>query len=164
MEDALAGGWGEFGVAMAGAAAALAGLVMVVVSVNIREILALEGLSARAATAVGSLVFVVVAAGASLVPGQSLPVLGGEILAATVLAALLHIHSQRRNFTLTDRPLSERVSHLIAVPVQLAPLVVGAILLLTGDPGGLYWVAAGVVLTIIGSMVDAWVLMVEILR
>ena len=30
--------------------------------------------------------------------------------------------------------------------------------------GGLYWVAAGIVLAILGAVANAWVLLVEILR
>ena len=44
-------GWSEFAVAAAGATAALAGLVIVGISVNIKEILAFPGLTARAAAA-----------------------------------------------------------------------------------------------------------------
>ena len=56
MTESVTAGWSEFAAAAAGAAAALAGLVMVAISVNIREILTLPGLPARAAAAVGSLV------------------------------------------------------------------------------------------------------------
>ena len=41
---------------------------------------------------------------------------------------------------------------------------IGAVLLLADADWSLYWVAAGLVLTVAGSMLDAWVLMVEILR
>ena len=43
MTGTVSEGWSEFAVATAGAAAALARLVMVAVSVNIREILVLPG-------------------------------------------------------------------------------------------------------------------------
>ena len=90
MDDTLTAGWSDFAVALAGAAAALAGLVMVAISVNIKEILALPGVTARAAAAVGSLVLVVVTAGLLLVPGQPAPVLGAELLVPAALAVLLH--------------------------------------------------------------------------
>ena len=56
MIEQVTAGWAEFSVATAGAGAALAGLVMVVISVNVREILASPSLPARAGAAVGSLV------------------------------------------------------------------------------------------------------------
>ena len=37
-------------------------------------------------------------------------------------------------------------------------------LLLTGAEEGVYWIAAGVLAVFIGSVANAWVLLVEILR
>jgi hypothetical protein len=166
MDDTLTSGWNDFAVALAGAAAALAGLVMVAISVNIREILALPGVTARAAAAVGSLVLVVVTAGLLLVPGQPAAVLGVELLATAALAITLHAVSLVKRMHQGTVP---RFTRGIAVPIaalQLLPVVIGALLLVFADDdgGGLYWVAAGLLLTIAGSMLDAWVLMVEILR
>ena len=48
--------------------------------------------------------------------------------------------------------------------VQVLPFGIGAALLLTGAEQGIYWVAAGVLLVFIGSVANAWVLLVEILR
>jgi modulator of FtsH protease len=44
------------------------------------------------------------------------------------------------------------------------PLVVGAVSLIAGSGGGLYWIAAGVITTIFAAVVNAWILLVEILR
>ena len=44
------------------------------------------------------------------------------------------------------------------------PLLIGAISVMIGDGGGLYWVAAGVVFAILAAIANAWVLLVEILR
>ena len=41
---------------------------------------------------------------------------------------------------------------------------IGALAVLFAFGGGLYWVAAGIVLAILGSVANAWVLLVEILR
>jgi hypothetical protein len=166
MDETLTTGWSDFAVAIAGAAAALAGLVMVAISVNIKEILALPGVTARAAAAVGSLVLVVVTAGLLLVPGQPAPALGVELLVPAALAITLHCVSLVKRMRQAAAP---RFSRGIAIPValaQLLPVVWGALLLIgAGDGGGgLYWVAAGLLLTVAGSMLDAWVLMVEILR
>jgi hypothetical protein len=55
------------------------------------------------------------------------------------------------------------VKSMVAM-VQTVPFVVGGILLLAGSYVGLYWLAAGVLLVFIGSVANAWVLLVEILR
>lgn len=165
MDATVTAGWSDFAVALAGAAAALAGLVMVAISVNIREILAFSGLTSRAAAAIGSLVLVVVVAALILIPGQPGSLLGAEVLIAVVPVVVLHIVSLRRR-----RRDGASARHSLALYVPLAALqllpVAGGGLLLLFAPGtaGLYLLAAGLILTVIGSMLDAWVLMVEILR
>lgn len=165
MAAELTTAWGDFAVAMAGAAAALAGLVMVAISVNIKEILAFRGLTARAASAIGSLVLVVVMAALILLPGQPAPILGAEVLVAVVPVIVLQVVSLHRRTHQSDSAGHSLALYVPLVTLQLAPVIGGALLLLlAGDGAGLYWLAAGMVLTVVGSMLDAWVLMVEILR
>jgi modulator of FtsH protease len=42
--------------------------------------------------------------------------------------------------------------------------VVGAISLIAGAGGGLYWVLGGIVGALVGTVLNAWVLLIEILR
>jgi modulator of FtsH protease len=61
-------------------------------------------------------------------------------------------------------PLSWTLGNL---PILLFPplaFVGGGCSLLAGSGGGLYWVLAGTVLTFVAASVNAWVLLVEILR
>ena len=44
------------------------------------------------------------------------------------------------------------------------PVLVGGVYLLAGASGGLYWVAAGIMLTLAATVWNAWVLLIEILR
>jgi hypothetical protein len=44
------------------------------------------------------------------------------------------------------------------------PFVVAGIALVEGGAEGLYWVVAGVVLSFVVAVIDAWVLLVEIHR
>ena len=44
------------------------------------------------------------------------------------------------------------------------PYVVGGLLVLADVDGGLYWVIGGVIGAICGAVLNAWVLLVEILR
>ena len=168
MTEPVTTGWTDFALATAGAAAALAGLVMVAISVNIRQILGLAGVSARAAAAIGSLVLVVVSSALLLIPGQPGSVLGVELLAAAAGAVALHGVSLNQIMRQATRPRTARLLSLPIAAAQLVPLIVGALILVFGGTGSpaaaLYWVAAGLILTVIGSMLDAWVLMVEILR
>ena len=44
------------------------------------------------------------------------------------------------------------------------PLVIGGVSVLAETGGGLYWIVAGIIGAIFGASVNAWVLLVEILR
>ena len=83
--------WGDFFVATAGAAAALAGLIIVAMSVNIQRIIDLPGVTSRAAVTIATLILIVISVSAALIPGQPLAMLGLEILvfAAGAMAMLI---------------------------------------------------------------------------
>jgi hypothetical protein len=48
--------------------------------------------------------------------------------------------------------------------IQVLPFIAGGILLVARREDGLYWVAAGSIAVSIFSVLNAWVLLVEILR
>ncbi len=48
--------------------------------------------------------------------------------------------------------------------VGTAPFLIGGVSLIAESGGGLYWILAGIVLATIGSVANAWVLLIEILR
>ena len=55
-----------------------------------------------------------------------------------------------------------RVGLLLGLP--LAVLLVGGVSLVVGAGGGLVWILSGSVLVFVAASVNAWVLLVEILR
>ena len=65
------GDWGDFHVAMVGATAALAGLVIVAASVNIGEIVKAPALTARLGSAIAGLVLAPVVSALGRLPGVS---------------------------------------------------------------------------------------------
>lgn len=155
--------WHELFVAAAGAAAALAGLIFVAVSINIDRILKLKGVPERALQAVVMLLGVLLVSFLGLAP-QSREALGIEVLILGV--ALIGVFGRTIRATLQDLT-GPRLSHLYRVVLPVVgsvPYVAAGVSLLVGAGGGLYWILAGFVAATAGAVANAWVLLVEILR
>ena len=155
--------WHDFFTAAAGASAALLGLLFVAISINLKLILQHRHLPGRAAATLGTLLSVLVVCSFGLVPGQSNRTLGVEILAtgAVVATQAIWVSVGKRS---EGDPLSWTLGNL---PILLFPglaFVGGGCSVLAGSGGGLYWILAGTVLTFVGTSLNAWVLLVEILR
>ena len=171
MSEAL-DGWSEFNVAMVGATAALAGLLIVAMSVNIGEIVKTATLPSRAAAAIATLVVAIVATALGLVPGQPHWLYGAEVLTATLIACVLEVHAIR---TIMDEPGTtggERIAKSLAGLVPLTAFIIGAVLLIVGGAvgelalvaAGLAFLAAGSVLAVVTAILYAWIVLVEVLR
>lgn len=154
--------WHELFLASAGAAAALAGLVFVAVSINIERILALHGVPERALQTILLLVAVVVISIVGLVP-QSTQLLGIEVLVVAALLCLAIGIPTRAAFD-TGGNRKYLASRLVVVLPGSAFYLVGAVSLLAVTGGGLAWVVLGIISGIVGAVGNAWVLLVEILR
>lgn len=157
--------WTDLFVATAGASAALAGLLFVAVSINLERILSYEGLPERALETLLLLVGVLVISILALMPGQSAQAVGAEALVFGLLlaAAVFRLPAPRDQETGVE-PAHWRVGRLAVRAIGTIPFAIGGLSLLLETGGGLYWVAAGIVLAIIGGVVNAWVLLIEILR
>jgi ABC-type uncharacterized transport system permease subunit len=157
--------WNDFFVATTGAAAALAGLIIVAMTTNIKTILAMSGMTSRAAATIGSLVLIVVTAAAGLIPGQNHTLLGIEVLIFSVATIALTIGSSMRMLQVPRTARTGNVHVKVGIAItQIVPFLIGALLLLPGNGAGLYWIAGGILLVFIGATTNAWVLLVEILR
>lgn len=164
MSEALEG-WTEFNVAMVGATAALAGLLIVAMSVNIGEIMKSPILPPRAASSIATLVLAIVAGALGLMPGQSPFAYGIEVLVATVIAAVFTVHAIRKISGQPSLPSAYRFAQGMAGMVPIAAFLLGGVLLLAGAvPAGLVAVGFGSVLAVVFAIVMAWVVLVEVLR
>ena len=162
--------WHDIFLARAGAAGVLTRLVFVGVSINLQKIVSdpSSGLAGRAAEALILLVAVLTASVLVLVPGQGAGVLGAELLVVGLAAWgwIVAIQLPRmREWTIMRADL--RVSFVLRVvlgQVATLTLVIAGVAVLWVGLGGLYWLVAGTVFSIVGALVDAWVLLVEINR
>ena len=156
--------WTDLFVATAGASGALAGLVFVAVSINIDPILRLPGLTERALETVLLLLGVVVVSIFVLVPEQGTAALGAELLGVGVVWAIAIGVLLRRSVPhYTGRPtwLAVRV---VLTAAGVLPFVVCGASLVAKTGGGLFWAMAGIVAALVGAVLNAWVLLVEIRR
>ena len=156
--------WHEFDVAMLGAAAALAGLVIVAASVNIQVIIAAPSLTSRLASAISGLVLAIVVCAVGLVPEISTAAFGIVVIAASLVAAAFAVDASVRIFQNHHPENRLRAGKATVTFVTPGLYPVGGVLLLVGDAGGLVWLAAGAIAAIVAALFVSWVVLVEVLR
>lgn len=160
----LLDGWSEFNVAMLGATAALAGLLIVAMSVNIGEILKTPSLPGRAAAALAALMAAIVVTALGLVPDVSVIVYGLGALLATVLAAAFEFRATRL-ILMEGGEHGPPVAKASAGWLPVALFVAGTVAVLAGSPAsGLGFLAAAIILAIASAILHAWIVLVEVLR
>lgn len=101
-----------------------------------------------------------------LVPDQSAKLLGAEIIGTGLFmtAAPIFIFIQLRALmTVKNQPVSWWLWRLLLALCAGVPILIGGAYLIAGADG-LYWVAAGVLVTLAATVWNSWVLLVEILR
>jgi hypothetical protein len=158
--------WSGFFLGELGAAAALAGLLFVSLSVNQARILALGRTADRGLEALGLLFLVLVVTSLPLIPGQPLRLLGGEILVVAVATLSVVVPLQIGYLRSLD-PANRRRS-MVQVWANRAALGVialaGLVQVLRGDMVGVYILPLGILLTFVAVAASAWVLLIEINR
>ncbi len=156
--------WSDLFVATAGASAALAGLVFVAVSINIERILRYRGLPERALETVLLLLGVLLVSVIGLIPGQSHVALGLELVFVSLAIGTVIARVPTTGSAKAEEPRAWLWGRWSVRAAGTLPLLIGAVGVLAEAGGGLYWVAAGIVFAVTGAIINAWVLLVEILR
>ncbi len=159
------GDWANFFVAEVGASAALTGLLVVAISINLARILSFAQLPERAAEGLITLVAAFVLASIGLVPSQPVKLFGAEVLAIGLVTFLVSLAVQLRswNAIASVSPVKQYARATVGAAASL-PFIVAGTLLLNGSDAGLYWIAAGIIISLVAGVWHAWVLLVEILR
>jgi hypothetical protein len=156
--------WRDFFSAQTAAGAALAGLVFVAISINLQRVLSSRAVSGRAVEALLLLLSLLIVGLLALIPEQSMMALGVEFI---VFGLMLTVSLVRIGSGAKQVGGATRAQYLVRLCLgQLAslPIVIAGISFISGDGGGLYWLALSTIVAIAAGMIGAWVLLVEILR
>jgi modulator of FtsH protease len=162
--------WESFFVANAGAAAALAGLVFVGVSINVDEIIASGRLVGRALEAFTTLSCVLIVAAIGLAPGIGTTGFGIALLVIGLVLELVVGYHQWRSLPRFGGesgdavPRGSDLVRIVAGQIGVVSFVVAGITLVAESGGGLYWLVPAVAIGYAASLTNAWVLLIEIRR
>jgi hypothetical protein len=155
--------WSNFLIAETGAAAALAGLIFVAVSINLRKIIEYQGVAGRAAEALALLIGVLLIGTFGLAPNQSGRVLGTEFVVVGGLLWLMTVTFHVGQF-FRKQPWWWLASRALLCQGATLSFCIAGILLILGRPAGMYWLIPGCVVSFLAATTSAWVLLIEILR
>jgi hypothetical protein len=163
--DTAISDWAGFFGAQVGASAALVGLVVVAISINLTRILANPHLPGRAAEGLIILVGALLTNSLALIPARGYAPLGAEALIVGLATFLIVLTIQLRSLELVAHiPPVAKYVRFVVTSVASLPIAVGGLLLAFGLGAGLHWIAAGVLLSLIAGVYNTWVLLIEILR
>lgn len=159
------GDWANFALAVAAAAATLAGLLFVVLSINLQRILSFPHLPGRAAQTLILFATPLIVGLFLVVPGQPRAVVGWELLLTGIaIGSSQLVIDARTPRSDEEKPLTWLSGRIFPVIASCGCLAIAGATLLADTAGGLYWLVPSVLAAIIFGLVNAWVLLVEILR
>lgn len=157
--------WIYFFATSAGTAGSLIGLLFVGVSVNLSKILSSRTLPFRALISITFLFNILIKALFFLIPEQRQINLGIETGITTLLVffsiELMEICILKRIETKLKK--KQIISFLLA-QIALIPFIICSISILLNETYAVYWIVPGIILSFFKSLVDAWVLLIEVNR
>ena len=165
MASPVVSGWAEFLSVAATTAGALVGLVFVALSINLARIIAVPALAGRAAETIILLSGALTETISALIPRLSTAQLGWVLLPVALVTWGLPVSIQLRT-VLAHTYYRGTLALLRAALHQLAavPAVIAAVCLINLRGDGMDWLAFGTIAAMLLAIVNAWVLLVEIMR
>jgi hypothetical protein len=162
-------GWGELFLAAAGATAALSGLIFVGLSVNIKTVLDIDRrvgsnfLTGRAIEALVALLSVLVVSLVALTPTIAADSLAAVILVTAAISTISPLRALSAAWARRELEVAT-AGRVLAALALTASLVLAGATLAAGSGGGLNWLPVAFVLAVAVASINAWVLLVEVLR
>lgn len=158
-------GWNDLFVATAGASATLAGLLFVGLSINLDRLVTMSGVLLRAAASLALLTSMLGLSILLLIPDQSVRNAGIEVLGVAIASACIVGILSRRSIQRTHPQYRGNAIALTGLRMfALLPLAISGLLMITNHPNGTDLLVPGMLMTFIVTIVDAWVILVEIAR
>lgn len=157
--------WTNFFVLIGGAAATLTGLIFVGISINLNRIISIPKLPSRASQALILLVTVLLICALCLVPNQAASLLGSEFLVTGIVVWIVTFRIDLKILFKTDDQYKKQyLMNALFTQLSVLPYIVSGIIMLVKDFCGVYWLVPGIIFSFVKSVLDAWVLLVEINR
>lgn len=156
--------WSDFLAATVGACTGLAGLLFVALSINLDRLASRPKLATRAGETLAILLLAVVGAALGLVP-LSRPGYAMALLAITAPVWLATLLLQLKQGS--DNPDDPRwwfLSRMAVTQFVAVPFLVTGVSLLARRGGGMFWLAGAALAALVGSVYNAWILLVEVVR
>ena len=157
--------WTDLAAAILVAAVSFAGLLFVAISINLEAILSFGGLADLGLQGVIILGNVAISAMLLLIPGQSIQLLGLELLVLGVACLATTLGLSVRSYQQTDPQF--RGNRRLSTGLNSIPglfITIAALSLMADFAGGLYWLVPGWMSGVIVGVISAWVLLVEVKR
>jgi modulator of FtsH protease len=157
--------WEVLYAALAGAAAALTGLLFVAFSINLRSITDNPTHVGRSRETLATLLILLMLSIAVLIPGQGTRLLGAELVGGGLLVLATSIRNQMRTLSMLDpsgRSAWGRRNWILNAGT--VAIIVGGVSLLVDVFGGLYWLLVTIGVYLPWAVINAWVLVVRVGR
>jgi hypothetical protein len=157
--------WHDFFVATVGASATLTGLIFVGVSISLKKILAIPTLPSRAIQSLALLLCVLIVSALCLAPRQTAVSIGTEILTAGIIIWAANLKIDMDVWNVTQRKYRKYwKQNIVFTQLAVLPYIIAGAMTLINGFDGIYWLLPAIIFSFIKSVLDAWVLLIEIHR